>query len=183
MKILVNYDLMDKLNEYERGYDLKKNFKIILFSEIGAATFGYASTFKGDLKKCIFDMMFYTVLSTTVLTPIWCLVDKVFGIEKIIAKDSLINLSKDLKSLNINTNLELLKDSEVVKTNYKFKLNENKLPVLKEDKYIRIKTLHPYGKEQEEYLHQEHIIGRREYEISNEEPPKKKVRKLALGGI
>lgn len=72
--------------------------------------------------------------------------------------------------------LKLLKDAEVIQTNYKVNLRDkNKLPFLKQEKYIEVPLCNGY----KEILLQEHNIGSKNYELSVQEPTKKMSLKLS----
>ena len=95
-------------------------------------------------------------------------------------KDNVLIELKELASLlrshYINTDYELLQKVYEYETNYKFVLDENKIPRLKQDKYIMVPVVDRDG-EKEVSLVQEHLIGSNDYELSYGSPTKSKVLK------
>jgi len=95
-------------------------------------------------------------------------------------KDTVLIQLKELASLlrkhYINTDYELLQKAYEYEINYKFVLDENKIPRLKQDKYIMVPAVDRDG-EKEVSLVQEHLIGSNDYELSYGSPTKSKVLK------
>lgn len=109
----------------------------------------------------------------------------IFSLLNIAAKDffkhnsslSLKSLLVSLRKCYIDTDYELLLNAYEYCTNYKFELDDNKVPRLKEEKYIMV-PVYKNGEEKEVSLLQEHIVGTKKYELSYGSP--KKVLKPAL---
>lgn len=184
MKIHLNYDLMNKLATAKRGYDLKQNIKFqvclqtVLFCLDAALDIGLTEDHKVAWMTNLFYCIFFGVLNTHMNN----FIDKKFEIYKERVEYKIRKLASDLKILQVNTNVEMLKEAELVQTNYKFKLNNKKIPVLKQDKYIKIPVVNGMGERFEETLYQEHIVGTKDYDLSVKEPDKKVQvkRKLAV---
>lgn len=169
MKIKVNYDLFEKLEELETGFCLKR--EIYKFLEI--MPFLFPIWISLDL----FSKGETDILENLLLIPETCMIRTLFAfigsiaLKRIIkesAYEKLSQLSTYMQSLEISTSPELLKDSKVYEKEYKLELNDKKLPVLKQKKYIMIKTRN----DEEVSILQEHNIGSREWKISQDEPTK-----------
>ena len=97
------------------------------------------------------------------------------------ATSRLNTLVSQLNDLNVNTDYDLLLQSEHYETKYKIKLNEKKLPYLLESKYIMVPTYSYSGEIKDTSILQEHVVGSKEYVLSLGSPQKKL--KLAYSGI
>lgn len=98
-------------------------------------------------------------------------------VEETIKEKSYMDLQKlanSLYKLEVNTTAELLQDSKMLESHLKFKYIDSK-PAIIENTYIKVPLSNGY----EETLLQEHRFGSKDYEISVEEPVKKKKFKLA----
>ena len=178
MKLVINYDLIDKIREANTGISLNKSSKFILkctsiniiigtiLSLIPPASTNY---FKEELPK---DIIIYLIIHTF-LTIIREITFSKFL--KVWALNDLNNLASRLKDLDINTSYELLLEAYKYKTEYKINTNNNFS--LEEKKFIMVPA-YVNGEEKEISLVQEHIIGSKEYYLSYGEP--NKVLKLAF---
>lgn len=169
LKIVINYDLIDKIKESQSGISLKKTINKIAFNSLVVylITLPNAHSKLVSLTSAIFVQTIY--FSTVSLG--YASYNREFAIKQ------LKILSQDLATLNISTNDELLQNSYVYKTNYNCQSNDKILPQLTQKKYIMI----PCNGEYEVSLVQEHIIGSHEYFLSAGEPEKQL--KLAFNGI
>ena len=166
MKIKINYDLIDKINIANRGYDLQKRVKLNVTFGAGLFIFNQAISeeknillhFVAYFTTCFFCIVFFSYL------------EKITGIIRYISEEELNSLIKQLRSIQINTNLEFLKEAKLVKKSYKLKRNDKNIPVIKQEKYIQIPIQNGLGEKFEETLFQEHIVGSKNYEISVKEP-------------
>lgn len=173
MKLRINYDLIKKVKDSKKGFSLQNVAKVrvailplhilvLLFYSIG-----------GNLSDAMTGFILgqaHFALTTTFF--IKCL-------KNIIEKYANINLQTlalNLNDLGLKTTAELLKKSEVIETNYKFRFVDDKLPVLTEEKYIMI----PLVNNNEEILLQEHRVGSKNYELSVNSPVLKLKSKVAL---
>lgn len=91
------------------------------------------------------------------------------------APDELQRLVKQLYNLEVRTDLELLKKSNLNQTNYKIVFTDGniKVPRLKQYKYINIPLSNGY----EETILQEHVFGDDDYDLSVKTPVKKQIYK------
>ena len=179
MKIRINYDLLDKIREQNTGFSVirtrRDNLRYtIVFLPIDLLI---AS---GDVKQ---------VVATALVRLIWNsimfpLVEKcVFpGFNKNRATMQLKELAILLKEQYVNTDYELLQEAYEYETNYKFILDDDKIPRLKQEKYIMVPVVDRDG-EKEVSLVQEHLIGSNDYELSYGSPSKSKVLKPVSNGI
>jgi len=171
LKIKINYDLFDKINEANTGMSLKRITKKNLFAI--SITLPLMVATSPDLK---------TVLAiTTKLTAMNYLF---YGISEMLfssfikdkSKDELKKLAIALKNIDVNTDYEMLLNASKYKTEYEIKKDEQQPPKLEQKKYIMV-PVYDNGEEKEVSLVQEHIIGTDEYHLSYGSP--KKVLKLA----
>ena len=91
-----------------------------------------------------------------------------FGSQPI--KNSAVKLVKELpnsfNSLNIKTNDNLLGKSKLEKTEYKIRINENKMPQLIQSKYILVPSYGPKGEVRNTSVVQEHQLFSKKYVLS-----------------
>ena len=88
------------------------------------------------------------------------------------ASNKLIKLSSQLQEINIKTNYDMLLKSELYDKKYKIELNKDKIPFLKEEKYILVPSYGFDEKEKETSILQEHVLGSSSYILSVGEPDK-----------
>ncbi len=168
MEIIVNYDLIDRINEAKYGYSLQKCNKTAL---AGSAVVNLAAL------ACHMPIEFMTVTFPAGVALAW-ITKKYCSLamdEHDYALDDLDYLSSALNDLYIRTNRDLLLDSEVYQTNYNAHLGKFKLPYILETKYIGIPTL---GEKSKVSVVQKHIIGNREYYLSKGAPKEKRFVKV-----
>jgi len=181
MKIKVNYDLIDKIRASKTGISLKRTVN---------KTIGYTSIYcllsvpeicvsPDPLEACLkFVIKGALVYSSMIgVTNLLC----VF-LEKNHSISDLKKLASLLRENYINTDYELLLQAYQYDVNYSFMLDDNKIPRLKQEKYIMVPTIER-DSEKEVSLVQEHLIGSNEYELSYGSPSKSKVLKPVFNGI
>ncbi len=181
MKIEINCDLMHKIYESKHGFNLNRDFKIaFLASSISTLAFSLVNLSDTNyFKKFIMRFAInYLAGLAGVLTCEY--ISKKTNINN--AKNNLILISFLLKSLNIDTNKDLLMNSECYKTKYKFKFDDCKIPYVLQEKYIDIPVLDNNENNSVSVL-QEHKIGSNKYIISRGMPVKKKALKLVFNQI
>lgn len=176
MKIKVNYELMQKIDIANKGFSLKGS--IINNSKFCGKWFLFFclidGIFNSDHNLDVLNNLCTQAITFSIFGFIDITFAKFFGNQKIeFAENDLRMLSRQLASLHVKTNVPLLKESVVQDTNYKFVLNKHNFPVLKQDKYILVPTYDSYGNHDVESLHQEHILGTKDYDISVGEPNKR----------
>lgn len=178
MKLKVNYDLLNRIEESKKGVSLNKLYKERLRDTaicIPSLTPLYFLVFDNIGRYLIYLLGFEGIYFI-----IDCLIDSMFkDYKKKIAKEDLLDLVRDLEKLGVLTNYELLQSSEVIKTDYKVTLSKHKIPVIKEEKYINVNLRNGYN----ETIMQEHNIMSRYYDISVKEIEKKKEFKLVKNRI
>ena len=170
MKIKINYDLFDKINEANTGMSLKKTTKKNLFA-IGITLPLMVATIP-DIRAILaivarLAAMNYLFYGMTDMLLSSLVKDK--------SKDELKRLAIELRNIDVNTDYEMLLNSSKYKTEYEIKKEEEQPPKLEQKKYIMV-PVYDNGEEKEVSLVQEHIIGTDEYHLSYGSP--KKVLKL-----
>ena len=180
MKIENNFDLISKITELENGYDIKKEaLRNLKISALIYGAFSIIDIAQNDF-NFLNELIGYGVCNCTMNILDAILYGKAFKQQKqFMAGLDMLYLIQKLKSLNIQTTVEMLKEAEVTKTNYKLMINENKLPVIKQNKYILIPTYSEYKIDSKVSLLQEHTLGSKKFILSIGEPQKKLTKKLA----
>lgn len=176
MKIKVNYDLIEKIKEAKTGIRLHRIVKDKL--KVVGLTLGITSPFYAfsSLRSNLLNILYVFLLNASFGGLEYFFEKRFKDSIELNATLELICLANDLSNLDVKTTTELLKDSEVIQTNYKIKFRDSdKLPVLKQEKYIEIPLCNGYT----ETLLQEHNIGSKNYELSVQEPTKKMRLKLS----
>lgn len=177
MKLSINYDLMEEIEQANKGYSLSREFRrSAIVSTIGNSLLTLACN--RPLQE--------TALLILLQTPLTAAYDIVlfhsnFTGKNIHQKRSLYELKLLCASLNnigIDTSTDLLLQSKPYHTSYKLNHEKGKIPYVLEEKYIMIPTV--YGDdEQDVSLLQEHKIGSSHYSLSKGSPAKK----LKLGRL
>lgn len=173
MKLKINYDLIKKVKDSKKGFSLQKVAKIrvailplhllvLLFYSIGG-------NFRDAVTGFILGQVHFTLTTTFFIKYLKNIIEKYANV-------NLQTLALNLNDLGLKTTPELLKESEVIETNYKFRYIDDKLPVLTEEKYIMV----PLVNNNEEILLQEHRVGSKNYELSVNGPVLKLKSKVAL---
>lgn len=181
MKLRINYDLLEKIRFSKKGLSLKKSLAITYlpaFPLVIKSFYDVISAMNNDIgnKDAYLILLGLMLVGQTIPGTTVYLAKKFFDPNaKPVADNSLSILAAKLTGLDIITTRELLKESELLKTKYQIKYTDNKLPVLKQEKYISVPLTNGYS----ETLLQEHIIGSKTWDISVEEPEKKLQLKLA----
>ena len=169
MKIRINYDLFEKLEELETGFCLKRE----IYKCLEVMPFVFPIWISIDL----FSKDEIDLLSNLLLIPQACMFRTFFvfiaslPLKKFIkesAYERLSELSTYMHKLEILTNPELLKEAKVYEREYKLEFSNKKIPILKQKKYIAIRTID----DEEVSILQEHNIGSKAWDISEEEPSK-----------
>ena len=77
-----------------------------------------------------------------------------------------------LEELNIYTDKKIIKDSKLFEKKYKIELNNNKIPLLKESKYILVPSYTFNDRIIDKFICQDHFIGTNNYILSATRPNK-----------
>ena len=179
MKIKYDRDFMEEIDYLNKGISLSNNLK--MGTVIGTGTGVVANLFFTVEPESIEARAFLFSLFGVAAFIIWGITGTPFEFlfyrnqNKYYANERLKELSMDLKRLNVNTNVDLLKKSKLVKTKYKMVMSKHNIPVLKRERDINIIVKNNMGKEFEETLLEEHIVGnfwKDNYELSVKEPDK-----------
>lgn len=179
MKIRINYDLFEKLQESNTGLSLNKSSKYILKQTfISSIIFQIINIITRDKPLISSDtILFFLFFHILTRLPVELILSKATKKYSIKDLNYLVNI---LNYLDINTTYELLQEAYLYKTNYKIIKNEKNIPILIQNKYIML----PVNEIDEEVsLVQEHIVGTNKYYLSYGSPDKKKVLKLATNQI
>jgi len=91
---------------------------------------------------------------------------------KEIASRRLKELAINLKNIYVNTDYDLLLNSELLSKNYRIHLNENNIPSLLEEKYILVPSYDFNGNTKHTSIVQEHVVGSSNYVLSIGSPKK-----------
>ena len=176
MKLKINYDLIEKIKESKNGIKLNKIVKtrVISFGVSLAilsplyVNFSVEETMIG-ISSLVFWNVFFGGLD-------YLFEKKIKNLKELSATFDLLQLTNALSKLEVRTTTKLLKEAEVISTNYKIKFKDSdKTPVLKQEKYIEVPLSNGY----KETLLQEHNIGSKDYELSVQEPAKEMSLKLS----
>ena len=173
MKIVVNYELMEKILDVKEPYGLlkleRKNKDVWFFLRVPALllnNMAYGPEFMLSILAIFLGVDIITLKSAY----------KKAGRDffAVSAERNLKKLVIQLNDSHIDTNYDLLLESKESERKYKIKLNEKKLPCLFEEKYILVPTNTQTKDVKETSLLQEHIVGSNEWVLSVGSPSKKK---------
>lgn len=183
MKIVVNYDLMEEIIQAKYGFSLVRTTKKIL------PLFGYfygipLAIFSQILDPLAFqevvnDLPIGIFIYFAITIPGSALVQKKLGGKELSLKH-LVRLAAYLKSLDIDTDCQLLLDSYKYHTEYELDWENKTIPSLVKKDYISIPTL---DKRKNVSVLQEHTVGSETYTLSKGYPVKKTSLKLATSKI
>lgn len=180
MKIIINYDLLQRIAEAKKGFSLirtSKNALIIvtcfqcielLSKALTINSIDFQRWLEGFLTLLPFDYLL-TILGAGAILSI-------SGVIRREAIDDLDKLASKLNYLNIDTDDNLLLNSYKYHMEYAFDF-ENKIPSLIQKKYINIPVT---NKNEEVSILQEHIIGTNTYVISKAKYEKQRQYRLAF---
>ena len=88
-------------------------------------------------------------------------------------KNNLKKLVSKLNDINIATDYDLLKQSELYERKYKIEFNESKIPIIMENKYVLVPSYNYKGDVKDTSILQEHFVGSKDYILSVGSPSKK----------
>lgn len=127
MKLIINYDLLDKIREAKTGISLQRTSKLIvivsgavvtLCAIIGAFVFS-PEEYGKEILKVIPRLL---INQTLIRLPLYLITAKFY---KTVSKEVLKKVASALRDINVNTDEDLLLDSSRYKIEYKFKKNDN----------------------------------------------------------
>lgn len=195
MKLNINYDLIDKIQEAQGKYKLqrlsKDTFKYALrygFSYPLYTTLNSLTDLNNNLITT--DQAFIDIAVSIGITlgllglgiaTVDMLLEKCTGkSNEQIAIEELRRLSVKLNNLNVKTSGELLLDSKEYYKEHKFVFSESGVPAVMQNKFINIPTYNN-GSIEETSILQEHKVGSKKYVLSLGSPTKSQVFKPAYG--
>ncbi len=183
MKLLINYDFFDavrNVNEPLTPMKIIRNnrFQYAVYCPIWFSL-GYFC-WKYDIMTNIQHVLVLTGIVTSADIFSDYVMKKKFNVDIYAdeASNKLKKLSTMLADINVKTTYDMLLQSELYEHKYKVEKNEDKLPSLKEEKYIYVPSYGFDGEEKETSVLQEHNIGSRTYMLSVGEPEKQYKRVL-----
>lgn len=171
MKIKLNYCFIDKIK------DIKENMgplKVIrnnrhLYFKIDLPLWTAINlAFNPSIVRCLLILAFQygIIIGSELLAALIVRRD----IYKDRAQFDLLQTLLKLRDINVNTDLELLLESQVYERHYRLTLNEKKLPILLESKYIMVPSHGFDGVIKDTSVLQEHVVGSKKYVLSQGSP-------------
>ena len=184
MKVTINYDFFDAIKDAnEPMHPLKmirnNKGKYLLLFPMSIAIRGiaiYTLNFENSLQAWVmyFTMVYGNSLGIDLLGEL--IARKIMRNERdyYAAKsiDRLRQLVMLLRELNVNTDYDLLLESELYSKEKELKKGERLLPSLMVKKYISVPSYNDFGEITDTSILQEHIIGTEKYTLSIGEPKK-----------
>ena len=171
MKIIVNYDLIDKVREAKTGFSLHKYIKVVgLVNGMTVPAMLLGAQIGG---MPIIEMT--DEILRNFLYSLWCNLGISFSFSfyrKEMSMEQLRELSAKLRNVCIETDSEMLKGTYKYDVEYKVNF-ESFPPKIVQEKYMMVPVNNDWGNN-ERSVKQEHVIGTRDYALSYGEPEKKK---------
>ena len=176
MKIVINYDVIDKISEAKKGYSLNRCAKRTLALASISAVIGLPDNFiAGNINPDLwFELTSYILIHSS-FTGAY-----VFALNGLIQKDAqykLKSLVSELRSKCIKTDEDSILDTYKYKTEYNVGFSSI-VPIIQQKKYLKVPVRDEYFGDKEISLVQEHTVGTREYVLSLGEPKQQKVYSL-----
>ncbi|MBQ2909425.1 MAG: hypothetical protein IJE53_01300 [Bacilli bacterium] len=178
MKIIINYDLMDKIAEAKQGYSLKRCVKRTLGMASVTALIGVPDNLiNGNISPDLWiELSAYLMCHTSfTATLAWAFQN----MTKESAQRMLSSLILELRSKCIKTDEEAILDTRKYKTEYDVSF-ASAIPTIEQRKYLNIPVRDEYFGDKEISMIQEHIVGSKEYVLSLGEPKEQKVYSLKM---
>ena len=184
MKLLINYDFFNAIDDVKqplgpikviRAHKYKYIFNLPMFLAAGSIC---GNDVKATLAASVFSYSF--ILSTDCLMDYFAMKILHSDVDMYADKASkrLMKLASMLKDINVRTNYDMLLQSELYERKYKVHLNDKKIPLLMEEKYVLVPSYNFSGEETETSILQEHNVGTSDYILSVGEPQKQYRRSL-----
>lgn len=176
MKIKNDYDLERKIKIADHGIHIEKSLLKQLKYKLGALGTMTGLDLMSLTQTEVAWLMNVSASSIFYLTTV---VADMIDEREVTRKDAeydLEELTSKLRHIDVKTDPNLLKETEVVKTNYNLYLNEKHLPVLKEYKHVLMPTINEHGYVERKRMMQEHNLLSNEYVLSKKitfDPPPK----------
>lgn len=175
MKLRINYDFFEKIKDVKEPHNpLKiirnnKNFIILYLSFCTTYDLLVFDSFNEFLSKALIDFSIFLVSAS-----LTCAIEFLLEIDDYAktATENLKELASSLNSLYLNTNYELLLESQLSCKEYNIILNEKMIPQILESKYILVPTYNYNNEIKNVSILQEHVVGSDIYELSLQSPIK-----------
>ena len=193
MKLLINYDFFNAVrNVNEKTNPLKvirneKNRYAFVFPFYLSTVLIIGQNQKMDLNDIMIPILrgYGTLLS---LDFIFELMAQSLSPSKLDlygekASKRLKELAILLETINVSTNYDMLVASELYYKKTSIEPSEGTFPILKSEKYIYVPSYGFDGEEKTTSILQEHVVGTKEYVLSQDEPDKEFRRVLAKSHI
>ena len=178
MRIVINYDLMDKILEANNGYSLKRCIKRSLgFTSISTIIGTVDNIFSGDITPELFNEVAIYFVLHSMYTGIYAHLFRDITREN--AKRNLSQLVQQLRNSCIKTDDSSILEAYRYKTEYDVHMGEI-LPTVEQKKYINVPIKNEFFGDKEISLIQEHVIGSSKYILSMGEVEDKKVYSLGM---
>lgn len=180
MKLVVNYDLLNSAKNVNEKLGPMK----LVRNRVGHwAKFDFPFYLTIDL--CINkpkNIPFIFVLQSLLLMTIETIQFRHDPFKEKSIRD-LGNLAVSLQSLGVDTNYDLLTKTEMDGREYHVHLNEKKLPILVEKKYLLVPSYDYNGDVKFTDMEQEHVVGSKKYVLSLGSKRKNEARQFANANI
>ena len=178
MKIVINYDVIDKINEAKKGYSLKRCVKrTAAFASISAMIGVPDNLISGNINPDLWVELASYLLIHSSFTGAY--VFALNGLVQQSAQYSLKSLVNELRSKCIKTDEESILDTYQYKTEYNVGFSSI-VPIIEQKKFLKVPVKDEYFGDKEISLVQEHTVGTRQYVLSLGEPKKEKVYSLGF---
>lgn len=176
MKLVINYDLVDKIAEAKQGYSLKRCVKRTLgFAGISTLIGAPDNLIRGNISPDLLIEIssFLAIHGGYTATFAWAFK----GMTMESAQRNLSSLVKELRRSCIRTDEEAILESRKYKSEYNVNF-DSRVPSLEQKKYFMVPIHDEIVGDKEISIMQEHIVGTREYVLSLGEPKEQKVYSL-----
>lgn len=177
MKLIISYDLPERIKEANTGFSLKKTAKKVLFyTGINTVIGTTINLSTGQpIEKYFFDILVYLGIHSSLngLTS-----HITADLQKRVAAFDLSILTQQLRDINVHTDLDSLLNAYTYKTEYSVDLKDG----VEQRKFINVPVCDAFG-EREMSLLQEHFVGSKKYVLSVGAPEEKKVYSLRMGKV
>ena len=184
MKLVINYDLLEEIKNAQEPYC---GMKLIRCYKRYWIKFAMPFSILASIPS-MFDNSFIPIFASlsvfNIFVPLICdylTYNDLGDFHQEEAKDKLCSLISLLRENNINTDYDLLLNSELYYKKYNLTVNEDKIIEVLESKYILIPTYNYNMKVTDTSILQEHIVGSNKYVLSFGRPEKKL--KLVMEGV
>ena len=168
MNLIINYDFFNAIKDVNEPISpykvMRNNKKFNAFVALPWFLIYNLFQYKDNLMYILLNLP----IEFGVLTSLETVENALFHKDKY--KDRAMNRLKELvgelNNLNLDTDYDLLLNSQMYKRKYELHLNKDKLPILLESKYVLVPTYNFNGDVKDTSIKQEHVIGSSTYVLS-----------------